>query len=141
MRTEEIRDTPNSTVSPGCNSSATMLLKVSSHDAPVGGVSEANEEEDGMATYRRQRRAVCLMRVRSPMSKSKEGRRANDGFKRRLGFRGAQKEYLTCTAPPPFLYIGRDTSGNPQSNSTTSVNGHIKNPRGTISSEGSVSTI
>jgi hypothetical protein len=43
--------------------------------------------------------------------------------------------------PHPFLYTGRDASGNPQSNSTASVNGHIKNPRVTTSSEGSVSTI
>jgi hypothetical protein len=64
-----------------------------------------------------------------------------NSFKRRLGFCGAQKENLTRAAPPPFLYIGRDASGNPQSNSTASINGHIKNPRGTTSSEGSVSTI
>jgi hypothetical protein len=64
-----------------------------------------------------------------------------NGFKRRLGFCGAQKENLTRAAPPSFLYTGRDASGNPQSNSTASVNGHIKNPRGTTSSEGSVSTI
>jgi hypothetical protein len=38
--------------------------------------------------------------------------------------------------PAPFLY-----TGNPQSNSAASVNGHIKNPHGTTSSEGSVSTI
>jgi hypothetical protein len=31
-------------------------------------------------------------------------------------------------ATPPFLYTGRDSSGNPQSNSTASVNDHIKNP-------------
>jgi hypothetical protein len=31
---------------------------------------------------------------------------------------------------------GRDASGNPQSNSTLSINGHVKNPRGTTSSEG-----
>jgi hypothetical protein len=36
---------------------------------------------------------------------------------------------------------GRGASGNPQSNSTVSINGHVKNPRGTTSSEGSVSTI
>jgi hypothetical protein len=41
----------------------------------------------------------------------------------------------------PLLYTGRDASGNLQSNSTTSINGHVKNPRGTTSSEGSVSTI
>jgi hypothetical protein len=43
--------------------------------------------------------------------------------------------------PAPLLYIGRGASGNPQSNSTSSVNGHIKNPRRTTSSEGNVSTI
>jgi hypothetical protein len=48
----------------------------------------------------------------------------------------------TKPAPPrPLLYTGRGASGNPQSNSTASFNGHIKNPRGTTSSEGSVSTI
>jgi hypothetical protein len=63
-----------------------------------------------------------------------------NGFKM-LGFCGTQKGKRARAAPPPFLYTGRDTSGSPQSNSTTSVNGHIKNPRGTTSSEGSVSTI
>jgi hypothetical protein len=43
--------------------------------------------------------------------------------------------------PPSPLYPGRGASGNPQSNSTVSINGHVKNPRGTTSSEGSVSTI
>jgi hypothetical protein len=43
--------------------------------------------------------------------------------------------------PRPLLYIGRGASRNPQSNSTVSINGHVKNPRGTTSSEGSVSTI
>jgi hypothetical protein len=73
---------PNSTISPGCNSSAAMLLKVSSDDAPAGGVFGVDEEEDGMATYRRRRRAVCLTRARSPMSRSKEGRRANERFQK-----------------------------------------------------------
>ena len=41
----------------------------------------------------------------------------------------------------PLLYTGRGASGNPQSNSTVSINGHVKNPRGTTSSEGSVSAI
>jgi hypothetical protein len=59
---------------PGCNSSAATLPKVSSDDAPDGGISVADEEEDGMVTYRRQRRAVCLTRARSPISRSKEGR-------------------------------------------------------------------
>jgi hypothetical protein len=43
--------------------------------------------------------------------------------------------------PRPLLYTGRGASGNPQSNSTASINGHVKNTRGTTSSEGSVSTI
>jgi hypothetical protein len=43
--------------------------------------------------------------------------------------------------PRPLLYTGRGASGNPQSKSTVSINGHVKNPRGTTSSEGSVSTI
>jgi hypothetical protein len=42
-RTEEIRDTPNSIVSPECNSSATTSLSVSSDDAPA-------------AVYRQQKR-------------------------------------------------------------------------------------
>jgi hypothetical protein len=43
--------------------------------------------------------------------------------------------------PRPLLYTWRGASGNPQSNSTASINGHVKNPRRTTSSEGSVSTI
>jgi hypothetical protein len=35
-----------------------------------------------MATHRRRRRAVCLMRARSPMSRSKEGRRASKRFQK-----------------------------------------------------------
>jgi hypothetical protein len=73
-RTKDIRDTPNSTVSLVSNSSAATLFSVSSNDAPAGGVSAVEEEEDGMATYRRRRRAVCFTRARSSTSKSKEGR-------------------------------------------------------------------
>jgi hypothetical protein len=118
-----------------------MLLKVSLDDAPVGGVFAADEEEDGMATYHQRRRAVCLTRARSPTSRSKEGRRADERYQKeaRVLRRAERGPNPRCLAP--FLYIGRDASGNPQSNITSSVNGHIKNPRGTISSEGSVSTI
>jgi hypothetical protein len=77
-RTEDIRDAPNSTVSPGRNSSTATLLSVSSDDAPAGGVSAAEEEEDDMATYRRRWGAVCFTRARSPTSRSKEGRRASE---------------------------------------------------------------
>jgi hypothetical protein len=53
----------------------------------------------------------------------------------------ARRKSTKPTPPRPLLYTGRGASGNPQSNSTASVNGHIKNPCGTTSSEGSVSTI
>jgi hypothetical protein len=71
----------------------------------------------------------------------------------RLGFYGARKaKFKTAPTPAPFYRqgaalletrnpTGRDASGSPQSNSTPSINGHIKNPRGTTSSEGSVSAI
>jgi hypothetical protein len=86
-RTEDIRDTPNSTVSPARNSSAATLLIVSSDDAPAaGGVSAAEEEEDDIATYRRRRRVVCFTWARSPTSKSKEGRRAAGSLRWKLGF-------------------------------------------------------
>jgi hypothetical protein len=71
-----------------------------------------------------------------------EGRRANERFQKEARFlRRAERVPDPRRPAPPFLYSGRDASGNPQSNSTASVNGHIKNPRGTTSSEGSVSTI
>jgi hypothetical protein len=140
-RTEEIRDTPNSTVSPGCNSSTATLLKVSSDDAPAGGVSAANEEEDGMATYRQRRRAVCLTRARSLTSRSKEGKRAGERFQKEARVSRRAERVPGPRRPAPLLYTGRDVSGNPQSNNTASINDHIKNPRGTTLSEGSVSTI
>jgi hypothetical protein len=79
-RTKDIRDAPNSTMSPGRNSSAATLLSVSSDDAPAGGVSAAEDEENGVAMYRR--RAVCFTRARSPTSRSKEGRRAAKRFQK-----------------------------------------------------------
>jgi hypothetical protein len=118
-----------------------MLLNVSSDDAPAGAVSATEEEEDGMATYRRPRRAVCFTRAKSPMSRSKEGRRAIKRFQEEARVLRHAERVPDPRRPAPFLYTGRDASGNPQSNSTASVNGHIKTPRGTTSSEGSVSTI
>jgi hypothetical protein len=50
MRAKEILETPNSTVWPGCNSTATKSLKVYSDDGSTNGVLAADEEEDGMAT-------------------------------------------------------------------------------------------
>jgi hypothetical protein len=118
-----------------------MLLSVSSNDAPAGGVSTAEEKEDDMATYRRRRRAVCFTRARSPMSRSKEGRRAIKQVQEEARVLQRAERVPNPPPPAPFLYTGRDASGNPQSNSAASVNGHIKTPRRTILSEGSVSTI
>jgi hypothetical protein len=116
---------PNSTVWPGCSSTAARSLMVSSDDDLPSGVFAADEEEDDITTYHRRRRAVCLTRARSPMNRSKEGRRAGEQLQNARVLRRT----------------GHDASGSPQSNSTTSVNGHIKNPRRTTSREGSVSTI
>jgi hypothetical protein len=102
----------------------------------------ADEEEDGMATYRRRRRAVCFTRARSSTNRSKEGRRASEQFEKEARvFVAHGKVNFKLRRPHPFLYTGHDASGNPQSNSAASINGHIKNPCGTTSSEGSVSTI
>jgi hypothetical protein len=56
-------------------------------------------------------------------------------------FAEREKIKFKTRRPRPLLYTGRGASGNPQFNSTVSINGHVKNPRGTTSSEGSVSTI
>jgi hypothetical protein len=75
------------------------------------------------------------------MSRSKEGRRAIKRFQEEARVLRRTERVPDPRRPAPFLYTGRDASGNPQSNSAASINGHIKKPRGTISSEGSVSTI
>jgi hypothetical protein len=81
-RTEEILETPNSTVWPNCNSTAAKLLKVSSDDESADGAFAADEEEDDIATYSRRWRVVCLTRARSPMQRNKEGRRAGERFQK-----------------------------------------------------------
>jgi hypothetical protein len=141
-RTDDIRETPNSTISPGRNSAAATVPEVSSDDTSAVGVVAVDEEEDGMATYRQRRRAVCFTRARSSTNRSKEGRRASEQFEREVRvFMARRKVNFNLRRPHPLLYTGRDASGNPQSNSTASINGHVKNPCGTTSSEGSVSTI
>jgi hypothetical protein len=97
---------PNSTVSPGCNSSAATLLKVSSDDAPTGGVSAADEEEDGIATYRRRWRAVCFTRASSPTSRSKEGKRADERFQKEARVSRRAERVPDPRRPAPF-YIHR----------------------------------
>jgi hypothetical protein len=102
----------------------------------------ADEEEDDMATYHRRRRAVCFTRARSPTNRSKEGRRASEQFEKKVRvFAAHGKVNFNLRRPHPLLYTGRNALGNPQSNSAASINGHVKNPRGTTSSERSVSTI
>jgi hypothetical protein len=128
-RTDDIRETPNSTVSPGRNSAAATVLEVSLDDASTISVVATDKEEDGMATYHRRRRAVCFTRARSPPNKSKEGRRASEQFEKEVRvFAARGKVNFNLRRPHPLLYTGRDASGNPQSNSAASINGHIKNP-------------
>jgi hypothetical protein len=96
-------------VSPGHNSSAATLLSVSSDDSPASGVSAAEEEKDGMATYRRRRRAVCFTRARSPASRSKEGRRASGWFEKEVRVFAACGEikFKRRRPPPPFIHRAR----------------------------------
>jgi hypothetical protein len=90
-RTEEILETPNSTVWPDCNSIAAKSLRISSDDESADGAFAADEEEDDIATYRRWRRAVCLTRARSPKQKNKEGKRAGEWFQKARAFRRTQR--------------------------------------------------
>jgi hypothetical protein len=72
----------------------------------------------------------------------KGGQTSSERFEREFRvFAERGKIKFKTRRPRPLLYTGRGASGNPQSNSTVSINGHVKNPRGTTSSEGSVSTI
>jgi hypothetical protein len=128
-RTNDIRETPNSTVSPGHNSAAATVPERSSEDASAVGVVATDEEEDVIATYRRRRRAVCFTRASSPMNRSKEGRRAGEQFGREARvFAARRKVNFNLRRPAPFIYTGRDASVSPQSNSAASINGHVKNP-------------
>jgi hypothetical protein len=85
------------------------VLSVSSDDASAGGVAAAEEEQVSIATYRRRQRAVCFTRARYPANKSKEGRRAARGLRRRLGFsRSAERQSSKHAAPPsPFIHRSR----------------------------------
>jgi hypothetical protein len=116
--------------------------EVSSDDASVVGEVATDEEEDDMATYHRWWRAVCFTRARSPTNRSKEGTRASEQFEKEVRvFAVRGKVNFNLRRPHPLLYKGHDAWGNPQSNSTASINGHVKNPRRTTSSEDNVSTI
>jgi hypothetical protein len=106
-RTNDIRKTLNSTVSPGRNSAAATVPERSSEDASAAGVVAADEEEDGIATYRRRRRAVCLTRTSSPTNRSKEGRRAGEQFEREARVFAAHRKVNFNLRRPRPLYIHR----------------------------------
>jgi hypothetical protein len=106
-RTKDIRETPNSTVSPGRNSAAATVPERSSEDASTVGVVAADEEEDGMATYCRRRRAVCFTRASSSMNRSKEGRRASEQFEREARVFAARRKVNFNPRRPRPLYIHR----------------------------------
>jgi hypothetical protein len=69
---------------------------------------------------------------RGPDLRRTGARRAHEqasSLKRRLGFFAARgKVNFNLCRPHPLLYTGLDAWGNPQSNSTPSINGHVKNP-------------
>jgi hypothetical protein len=114
---------------------------VSSSDEAAGGVLAADEEEDGMATYHQRWRAVFLTQARSPTSRSKEGRRADERFQKEARVL-RRAESAPEPRHPALLFIhGTRRFGKLVVQYTVSVNGHIKKTRGTISSEGIVSTI
>jgi hypothetical protein len=79
-----------------------VAQKVSSNDAPAGGVSVADEEEDDMATYRRRRRAVCFTRASSPTSKSKEGKRADERLQKEARVSRRAERVPDPRRPAPF---------------------------------------
>jgi hypothetical protein len=108
-RTDDIHETPNSTVSPGRNSAAATVPEVSSDDASAVGVVAAHEEEDDMATYHRRRRAVCFTWARSPTSRSKEGRRASEQFEKEVRVFAARGKvnFNPRRPPPPFIHRAR----------------------------------
>jgi hypothetical protein len=107
--TDDIRETPNSTISPSRNSAAATVPEVSSDDASVVGVVVADEEEDDMATYHRRWRAVCFTRARSSTNRSKEGRRASEQFEREVRvFAVRRKVNFKLCRPHPLLYTRRD---------------------------------
>jgi hypothetical protein len=106
-RANDIHETLNSTVSPGRNSAAATVPERSSEDAPAVGVVAADEEEDGMATYRRRRRAVCFTRASSPTNRSKEGRRASEQFESEARVFAVRRKVNSNPRRPRPLYIHR----------------------------------
>jgi hypothetical protein len=90
-RTEEIIETLNSTMWPGCNSTAAKSLEVSLDDESADDTFAADEEEDDIATYHRRWRVICLTRARSPMQRNKEGRRAGERFQKLRVFQRMQR--------------------------------------------------
>jgi hypothetical protein len=118
------------------------LLSVSSDDASAGGVAAAEEEEDGIATYRRRRRRGLLHTGQISDEQEQGGQTSSERFERavRVFVERGKIRFKTRRPPPPFIHRAR-RFGKPAIQQYRSNNGHVKNPRGTTSSEGSVSTI
>jgi hypothetical protein len=57
----------------GCSSTTVESLNIFSDDGVAGDALAADEEEDGIITYCRRRRVVCLIRARSPVEKEQRG--------------------------------------------------------------------
>jgi hypothetical protein len=79
----------------------------SSEDASAVGVVAADEEEDGMATYHRRRRAVCFTRASAPTNRSKEGRRASEQFEREARVFAARRKVNFNPRRPLYIHRAR----------------------------------
>jgi hypothetical protein len=64
MWPEKILEVPNSMVWPGYSSTTAKSLNVSSDDGVASDALVADEEEDGIVTYHRRWRTVCLIQAR-----------------------------------------------------------------------------
>jgi hypothetical protein len=108
-RTEDICDTPNSTVSPARNSSTATVLSVSSNDAPAGGVAAAEEEEDGIATYRRRRAGGLLHTGQISDEQEQGGKTSSERFKKAVRVFAERRKikFKTRRPPPPFIHRAR----------------------------------
>ena len=75
----------------------------------AGGVAAAEEEEVGIAMYRRRRRAVCFTRARSPANKSKGGQTSNKMVEKaaRVFTERGKIKFKTRRPPPPFIHRAR----------------------------------
>jgi hypothetical protein len=57
----------------GCSYTTAKSLNVFSDDGVAGDALATDEEEVDIVTYRRRRRAICLLLARSPVEKEQRG--------------------------------------------------------------------